>query len=160
MRYEQRIRTRAGGTAGSLGGTVAITQRIPRPVGMDAILGAAGLVMGLVIVVVGNYNVHADENGGTGPAIFSAIVCVVVAAAIFGFVLPRVQNVERSTLILGIVAFVSLVVFWLGVAPIIGAAALAVARRVATPSAKIRAGQILGALGALVAFIATLAQNV
>lgn len=142
---------------------MAITEnaarRPARPETVDASLGLIGFVLGLIIVVVGNYHVSAGENGGTGAAIFSAIVCLVVAVGLFGFVVPRAQNIERTTLILGVVAVVSLAVFWLGITPILGAAAVAVSRRFTGQSTKVRVAQILGVAAGLLAFVVTLAQN-
>ena len=121
----------------------------------DLPLAIGGLVLAAIIIVVGNINLEPGENGGTGPAIVTAVICLVLAAALFGFVVPRARNTDRAALILGIVALLSFVVFWSGVTPVLAAAAVAVARRSPAPGRAAVAGQILGALATIFALVVT-----
>lgn len=88
-------------------------------------LAAVGLALAAVVIFLGNYHVRKGENGGAGAAAFSAVVCAVVGAALFGVIVPRVRNRDRAPLVLSVLTVLSLPVFWLGVTAILGAATLA-----------------------------------
>jgi hypothetical protein len=131
-------------------GAVGATSRRDLPVAIG------GLVLAAIIILVGNTNLEPGENGGTGPAIVTSVICLVLAAALFVFVVPRARNTDRTALILGGAALLTIVVFWSGVTPVLAAAAVAVARRAPAPGRAAVAGQILGALGTLVALVVTI----
>ncbi|MGH8891075.1 MAG: hypothetical protein ACRDV3_15105 [Acidothermaceae bacterium] len=114
-------------------------------------LAALGLLLAAVVVVAGNVNVSKGQNGGAGPAIFTGILCLVLAAVLFGVVVPRAKRVEASTLTLGIVSLVSLVVFWSGVTPVLAAATWAVAARTTDLGGKANTGRWLAAASGLLA---------
>jgi hypothetical protein len=122
----------------------------------DLPVAIGGLVLAAIIILVGNTNLEPGENGGTGPAIVTSVICLVLAAALFAFVVPRARNTDRTALILGGAALLTIVVFWSGVTPVLAAAAVAVARRAPAPGRAAVAGQILGALGTLVALVVTI----
>ncbi len=99
-----------------------------------AAFGLAVLLGGLVILA-GNWDVAKDENGGLEPAISSAVILVVVAAVLYFAVLPRVRNTDRTAIILGALGVVvSVIVFWLGISPLLAAAAVVVGTRSARQS--------------------------
>lgn len=123
------------------------------------VLAGIGLVVAGVIIFAGNYDVKKGDNGGTGPAIVTAIICVVLAAALFGYVVLRARNVTRTALILGIVGFVSLIVFWSGVTPLLAAAAVAVAPPSSRPETPAKVAQGLAVAASLVALVGTLVQS-
>ncbi|HEY7622630.1 MAG TPA: hypothetical protein VH834_22855 [Solirubrobacteraceae bacterium] len=123
-------------------------------------LGIIGLVVALVIVFAGNYHVESGENGGTGPAIITGVVCLALTLALFGYVVPRATNLDRTALILAIVAVVSVLVFWSGVTPVLTAAALAVSGRApVAPPRRVVAAEALAAVATLAAVIITLSQS-
>jgi hypothetical protein len=124
-----------------------------------AALAAAGMVVAGVIIFAGNYNVRKGDSGGTGAAIGTAIICVVLAVALFGFVVPRARNTNRTAFILGLIGFVSIVAFWSGVTPVLAAAAVAVAPPAAQPDRRAKVAQGLAVAAALVALVVTLAQS-
>lgn len=130
--------------------------RISRP---DLALGAIGLVVGLVICFVGNYHVDKGENGGTGPGIVTGIICVVLAAVLFGYVIPRARNLDRTAIILGALGVVSIVAFWSGVTPVLAAAAYSVLRRIGGASLAARLLTVLAGVAALASLIVTIVQN-
>ncbi|MGN6688036.1 MAG: hypothetical protein ACTHK1_10900 [Actinomycetales bacterium] len=84
-----------------------------------ALLGAAGAA---VVIAAGNYNVPKGENGGLDEAIQTAILCAIVAAGVFGLVLPRVHTGHRTAVVLGVLTILSVAVFWSGLTPILAAA--------------------------------------
>jgi hypothetical protein len=75
-------------------------------------------------------------------------------------VVPRATNLDRTALILAIVAVVSVLVFWSGVTPVLTAAALAVSGRApVAPPRRVVAAEALAAVATLAAVIITLSQS-
>lgn len=138
---------------------MATTHELPRPLSATAPLAATGLALAGLVIFAGNYDVQPGENGGTGPAIVTAVICVVLAAVLFGYVVPRARNHDRIAFVLGLVGFVSLAAFWSGVTPVLAAAALAVAPRSASPDRKASVGQALAGFATVAAVVVTLAQS-
>jgi hypothetical protein len=123
-------------------------------------LGLIALAVALVIVFVGNYHVADGESGGTGPGIVTGIICLALAAGLFGYVVPRSENADRTAFVLAIIAVVSIVVFWSGVTPLFAAAALAVTDRGDTsPTRRTRIAEALAVIAAVAALAVTLAQS-
>jgi hypothetical protein len=110
--------------------TTAVSGSRPTPA-RTATLAAGGLAVAILIVLAGNLVVHKGEAGGTAPAMTTAIVCLVLTAALFT-VVPRLRSAragQRGTTVFGVLALASLVVFWTGVTPVFAAATLATAER-------------------------------
>jgi drug/metabolite transporter (DMT)-like permease len=122
-------------------------------------LAPVSLVVAGLIIFAGNYDVRKGENGGTTPAIGTAIICVVLAAVLFGYVVPRARNVNRTAVILGVVGFVSLVAFWSGVTPVLAAAAIAVAPPTTESPRSTKVAQGAAAAAAVAALVVTLTQS-
>lgn len=110
---------------------------------------AAGLALAAVVIVAGNWDVQPGENGGTGPALVTAAFCLVVAGVLFGLVLPRTRRPGRTALVLGILAVLSVAVFWSGVTPVLGAAALAVPTVPTAPDRRVTIGRVLAVASTL-----------
>lgn len=138
---------------------MAATTAEIRSYSSTAVLAPVSLVVAGIIIFAGNYDVRKGENGGTGPAIGTAIICVVLAAVLFGYVVPRARNVDRTALILGVVGFVSLLAFWSGVAPVLAAAALAVAPPTSESPRWTKVAQGAAVVASVVALVVTLAQS-
>lgn len=139
---------------------MTITDRLSRPNVSAPILGVVGVALALVIVFAGNYNVPKGENGGTGPGIVTGIICLVLALALFGYVVPRAKDVDRVALILSVIAVLSVVVFWSGVTPVLTSAAIALTgRKDAPPARPVVIAEALALLATLVALVVTLAQS-
>ncbi len=122
-------------------------------------LAPIGLVVAGIVIFAGNYDVRKGDSGGTGPAIATAVICIVLAAALFGYVVPRARNADRAALVLGIVGFLSVLAFWSGVTPLFAAAAVAVAPPAAGPKRAAKVAQGLAIAAALAALVVTLAQS-
>jgi hypothetical protein len=88
-----------------------------------------GVVLAAIVIFVGNYNVPKGENGGASEGLSTAILCAVIAAVLFGLIVPRARSVGRAALVLGVLTVLSVAVVWSGVTPILAASTLAVARR-------------------------------
>jgi hypothetical protein len=117
-----------------------------------------GIVLGAIVIFAGNYNVKKGENGGLGPAIGTAIILVVLAAVLWFVARPRVQNVNRTVVILSALAIVSIVAFWAGVTPLLAAAALAAGAGAAQLSKAARVLQVIAVVVAVATVVLTLAQ--
>ena len=119
----------------------------------------AGLALAGVIIFAGNYRVPHGENGGLGPAIITAIACLLVTAILYSAVLPRTRASARAAVILGVLAALSLAVFWSGVTPVLAGAALTASTIDADASRGTRVAQIAGGVATIVAVAATLASS-
>jgi len=120
---------------------------------------AVGFALAIIVIVAGNVNVHKGENGGAQEALSTGVLCLVLAAVLFGAIVPRVKRVEATTLALGIVAVASLVAFWSGITPVLASAAFAVAARSDALGGKAQTGRWLGAGAAVLAVAWTLATS-
>jgi hypothetical protein len=120
---------------------------------------AAGLAVAAIVVFAGNYHVPAGENGGPSEGVATGVICILAAFLLFGVVLPRVHNPDRSALVLGIITVLSLTVFWSGLTPVLTAATLAAANKTQTPRLRTTVIRWV-AVGATVATVAwTLANS-
>jgi hypothetical protein len=120
---------------------------------------AIGVVLGGLVIFAGNWDVKKGENGGTGPAIVSAVILVGLTAVLYFVVLPRVKNVDRSVIILSAIAIVTIVAFWLGVTPILAAAAVAAGAKATSLSRAALVLQGIAVVAAVLTVIVTLAQS-
>ena len=123
-------------------------------------LGVIGFAVALLIIVAGNYDVRPGENGGTVPAIVTSAVCLALTLVLFGYVVPRAANTDRTALILGIVAVVTVAGFWSGLTPVLASAAIATtARSTAQPPRRVVVVEALALLGTGLALAITLSQS-
>lgn len=122
-------------------------------------MAVAGIAVAGLIVFAGNYNIGKGENGGLGPAIITAAGCLLVTAVLYGAVLPRIRRSNRTAIILGILAVLSLAAFWSGVTPVLAGAALAANAGKADSSRGARIAQAAGGVATLIAFAGALASS-
>jgi hypothetical protein len=141
-----------------LTGTTAPTSSSRSLPGTPALL-AIGVALGGLVILAGNWDTKKGDNGGVGPAIFSAAVVVVLAAILYFVVLPRVQNVDRTVIILSAIAIVTIVVFWLGVTPILAAAAVAAGTKTSSLRKAAVVLQGIAVVVAAVTVVGTLVQS-
>jgi len=137
----------------------AATSDVRAPSSLTGALAPIGLVVAGLIIFAGNYDVRKGENGGTGPAIGTAIICVVLTAVLFAVVVPRARNANRAALVLGVLAFVSLAAFWSGVTPVFAAAAIAVAPPAPGTPQSTKVAQGVAVAASVLALVVTLAQS-
>ena len=92
---------------------------------LAAVLGAGAA---LVLTAVGTFKDASVGQGWREYGITAAVV-LVVTALVFWFVVrtANASNAGVRSLVLGIVAVLSLVLFWLGLPPVLAAAAIACA---------------------------------
>ena len=110
---------------------------------------AGALAMGLVIVATAFANfAGSGDNGGAVPYAIGLAVCAVVAAVLFGRVLPAVADPARAAWILAALALVTCLAFWSGLPFVLGmGAAYASSRAGRTAPA------LLGALAIVLALV-------
>lgn len=118
-----------------------------------------GLILGGLVILAGNWDVDEGENGGTKEAWISAGIVVVIAAVVWFVVLPRVRNADRTAIILSVLAILSILVFWLGLTPVLAAAALVVLGRSQAPSTPAKVLTVLAVVAAVVSVVGTLVQS-
>ena len=110
------------------GGVMSTAITLPRPaarIGVAVAIAASGLTV---------YAAYGDSHAGSSQR--SAVpvlvgIVLVVAAAVFGLLVPRLLNAirnvspraARGATVCGVAAFVSMVAFWSGVPLVLGAAA-------------------------------------
>lgn len=119
----------------------------------------SGLALAGIIIFAGNYHVARGENGGLGPAVITAVGCLLLSAILHGLVLTRTRSSNRVGTILGMVAVLSLVVFWSGATPVLAGAALAATSDAGRTSRIARIAQVCGALATTVALAVTLTSS-
>lgn len=122
-------------------------------------LASISLVVAGLIIFAGNYDVRKGDNGGLGPAIVTAVICVVLAAVLFGYIVPHARNAIRTATLLAVIAVVSVVVFWSGILPILAGAAIAVAPPARETPLGTKIAQGAAVVLSVVTLAATLAQS-
>jgi hypothetical protein len=98
----------------------------------SVLLAVTGAALAIVLTALGTFaDITGDESGNDGfrdyfPVI---IIVLVVSAIVFGLVVRNAEsgNPARRSLILGIIAFLSIGVFWAGLPSVLAAAATATA---------------------------------
>jgi hypothetical protein len=119
---------------------------------------AAGLVLGLVVVVVGNTNLSDGESGGLWPGIITGVGCAILAAVLYWLIRDRWQGSVRATLVLGIVTVLTLAVFWSGAPLVLAGATWAAADGTPPKSRTVLTARVLAAVAAVFALVVTLLQ--
>ena len=99
------------------------------------------------------------ENGGPGPAVVTAILCTVLSAGRFGVLARRGRPTQRAAGVLGVVAVLSLPVFWSGITPVLAAANLAVTSGSEGLGKAAATTRILAVIAALAAIAVTAAGS-
>ncbi|HET8821130.1 MAG TPA: hypothetical protein VFM57_06250 [Thermoleophilaceae bacterium] len=84
---------------------------------------AAGLALVITAVALAFANFGGD-NGGVGPYVVCVGVSGVLAAVLFGRVLPNAEDPARAGWILAAFALVTCVVFWTGLPFVLGMGAV------------------------------------
>ena len=95
----------------------------------DWALAGIGVMLGLAAMAVDH--LLGDDPGLEDPPTFliSAAIILVIAAVLFGFVVPRARDSRRAGFIVAIVSVFSLALVWLGVPFAVAPAAIALGLR-------------------------------
>ena len=115
-------------------------------------LAGTGVALGLAAMAVDH--LLGDDPGLEDPLTFliSAAIVLVIAAVLFGYVVPRARDPRRTGFIVAIVSVLSLPLIWLGVPFAVAPAAIALGLkaegRLATAAIVIGGAVLLLATGA------------
>ena len=109
-------------------------------------IALAAMVLAVVLLAIGAYGGDDDD---TGYFIIASLIAIFVAIAFFWGLLPRITQPGLGALMIGILAVGTIIVFWLGLPTILGAAAIALGldgREDSGEPGKATVGIVLGAL--------------
>jgi hypothetical protein len=121
-----------------------------------ATLFVISAALAVVFLAIANFK-DDTGNGGTGPYIFSVVASVLVAALVLFRLWDRlIARPAHWGFVLGIVAFLSCVVFWLGVPFALGVPAIGIAAHDTEGQTRAKAGLVLGALGVVLGAVGCL----
>jgi hypothetical protein len=115
-------------------------------VGRRTGIAAASVALAIVLLAVGAYSGSDDD---TGYFLVASAIAIAVAVVLFWGIVPRITRPGLGGLIIGILAVVSLAVFWLGLpSPLAGAATVLGldARESGSETGKGNAGLVLAAI--------------
>ena len=116
----------------------------------ERVMGAAALVLALAGAASANFGA-GGENGGAGPFAITAVALVLIAALVFGRVLPATASPAKVAIWCAALAVVTLVAFWSGLPMLLGVAAIAAGMRSETTAGTVAA--IVGALAAVAGLV-------
>jgi hypothetical protein len=111
----------------------------------ERVAGAFALALAITGIAFANF-VAGGENGGTPEFIGGSVVLVLLAALIFGRVLPNTADPAKVAIWCAALALITGVVFWSGLPMLLGVAAVAAGAR-----ANSTAGTVAAAVGGLMA---------
>jgi hypothetical protein len=116
----------------------------------ERLTGAVALLLALGGVAYANFGASGD-NGGAGPFAVTAVVLVLVAALVFGRVLPTTTDPAKPAMWCAAIALVSVLAFWSGLPILLGIAAVAAGARADSTGGTIAA--LLGGLAAVAGLV-------
>ena len=85
---------------------------------------AAGLALAITVVALAFANFGGGDNGGVGPYVVCVGVSAILAAVLFGRVLPNADDPARAGWILAAFALLTCLVFWTGLPFVLGMGAV------------------------------------
>jgi hypothetical protein len=122
-------------------------------VGRRTGIAAASVALAIVLLAIGAYSGDEDD---TGYFLVASAIAIAVAFILFWGIVPRITRPGLGGLIIGILAVVSVLVFWLGLpSPLAGAAAVLglAARESGSEAGKGSAALALAAIAVVAAVI-------
>jgi hypothetical protein len=87
-------------------------------------VGIGASILAALALAGANFLGADGENGGVGPYVGTLAVSILIAAAVFGWAIPRTERPARAGIIAGALALLSLPVFWTGIPYVLGPAAI------------------------------------
>jgi Na+-driven multidrug efflux pump len=103
-------------------------------------IAVASVVLAIVLIAIGAFQGEND----TGYFFFGSLIAIVVAAIVYWVILPRIRRPGLGSLVVAILAVVSLLVFWLGIPSILAGAATVLALDARAQNSEV--GKTTGAL--------------
>jgi hypothetical protein len=114
-------------------------------------IGSAAVA--IVLAAIGAFK--GDDTHELRDFLVVAAIILVAAGIMFWLIVPRVTRLGRGALILGVLGFLSNVVFWLGLPSIFAGAAASLALGARTRGSDSRAANAALALAGLTVIVAT-----
>src|SRR3954453_1079821 len=91
-------------------------------------LALASLVIGVILLALGNFNVEEGEDGGPGAFFVILAITLIVGYLVWAYVVRRETaggGSARAALILGVLAVIPGAIYWLGIGFVLAPAAIA-----------------------------------
>ena len=117
----------------------------------ERLAAVLSLVIAAIALAFANFAGNGD-NGGAGPYVVSLGVSAILAAVLFGRVLPGVENPGRAAWVLAGIGLATCVAFWSGVPFVLGMGAAYSGARAGSKTA-IAAGGLVIVLAAVACVI-------
>jgi hypothetical protein len=121
----------------------------------ERMIGPIAAAIAIGALAVANFVADGD-NGGAGPFAVTAVITLVVAALLFGRVVPAARESSRSgrtALALAVLAALTLVAFWSGLPQVLAPAAIVIG--LAAPrSGESVAAVVLGSIAYVASLVA------
>lgn len=86
--------------------------------------GVAAAVLTAAALAAANFIGDQGENGGVREYAFTLFVSLVLAGALFGWAIPRIERPARAGLIAGVLGVLSVAAYWTGLPFVLGPAAV------------------------------------
>jgi hypothetical protein len=122
---------------------------------------SAGVLTALALAAANFLGTEPGESGGGAEYVVTLGASLLVAVALFGWVIPRAERPGRSGLVVGLIALLSLAAFWSGLPMVLGpgAAVLGLLGRDRGEGATATAAVVLGSFATLAAIAAVIADQ-
>src|SRR4051794_647175 len=91
-------------------------------------LALASLVIGVILLALGNFNVEEGEDGGVGAFFVILAITLIVGYVVWAYVVRRETagaGSARAALVLGFLSIIPGMLYWLGIAFVLAPAAIA-----------------------------------
>ena len=125
-------------------------------------IGVAAAVLTAIALAAANFvGTEPGESGGGAEYAVTLGFSLLVAAALFGWVIPRTDRPGRTGLVVALIALLSLAAFWSGLPLVLGPAAgvLGLLGRARGEGGAATAAVVLGSLATLAAIAAVIADQ-
>jgi hypothetical protein len=121
-------------------------------------IGLAAAALAAVALAAANFT-GSGENGGGPEYAVTLGVSLILALALFGWVIPRTDRSARAGLVVGLLAILSVAVYWTGLPYVLGPAAVVlglVGRSRGESPPQATTAVVLGALAAFSGIVSVL----
>jgi hypothetical protein len=124
-------------------------------------IGIGAVVLTALVLAANFLGTEPGENGGGAEYAVTLGASLLVAVALFGWVIPRAERPGRDGVVVGLIALLSLAAFWSGLPMVLGPAAgvLGLLGRDRGEGATATAAVALGSFATLAAIAAVIADQ-
>lgn len=92
----------------------------------DRLAGGLTAAIAVAAMACANFIGASGEDAGVGPFLVTSAIALVVAAAMFGWLVPRYRDgaAAKAALAIAVLAVITLAVFWSGIPQVLAPAAI------------------------------------